>query len=628
MKPVERVLDKLSGVRERGGGWQATCPAHDDRNPSLSITEGDDGRALIRCHAGCDTSDVLDALELSERDLFESRNGDAWSGVRSATNASRVWDIRDASGSLIARHHRRDLPNGEKRVWWSGPGGEKRLKDVGLTPAELPLYGADFSADWHASATVVLVEGEPSADALRYVGIPTVATVTGASGTPGEDALAPLAGRKVVLWPDADDPGREHMRGIAERLEGVVEEVRIFDWPDAPDGGDAADHPAIQSPEPEDVRSLVDALTAAPQWKPEVESTDAGEDAESNGHATATINAADLMAKELPPVRWCVPGLLPEGVTILAGKPKLGKSWLAFGLAIAVASGGVALGTRRVERGECLYLALEDNQRRLQKRLSKLLNGDAAPNGLHIATSWRAMDDGGADALDAWLSDHPECRLVIVDVLQQVRPHTSHNQSVYAGDYLALQALRDAAAKHGVAVLVVHHLRKAGADDPLDEISGSTGLSGAADGMLVLKRDRGRGDAYLHVDGRDIEEPAEHALTWNSDLCSWTLAGDADSYRLSKERAEIIAVLEETGEPMTPTEVAEALGKSFNTIKQRLWHMSRDGQVSTADGRYSLPTPHNSRNRDNREEANGYSGYGGYESTEGESVNGDELGEE
>jgi hypothetical protein len=208
------------------------------------------------------------------------------------------------------------------------------------------------------------------------------------------------------------------------------------------------------------------------------------------------------------------------------------------------------------------------------------------------------MDEGGREDLDVWLEAHPDCRLVVIDVLQRVRPRPTRYQSIYEADYESLEALLALADRHGVAVLCIHHLRKAGADDPMDEISGSTGLSGAADGVLLLKRDRGRGDAYLHVDGRDIEEPSELALTWNANTACWTLAGDADEYRLSRERADILRVLEEHGEPMTPTEVADALGKPSNTVKQRLWRMSRDGQVSAADGRYSTGT-RNPRNRDN-----------------------------
>ena len=210
------------------------------------------------------------------------------------------------------------------------------------------------------------------------------------------------------------------------------------------------------------------------------------------GSEPETFTAAELMAEKLPPVRWVVPGFLPEGVTLLAGKRKPEKSWLALGLALAVASGGAALGTRPVESGEVLYLALEDNRRRLQKRLAKLLGGDAAPGGLHIATQWPRMDEGGAEALDGWIEARGDLLLVVVDILKRVRPRTSPNRSVYEADYEALQAMQGLAGEHGVGVLVVHHARKDGASDPVDEISGSTGLSGGADSILVLKRDRGR----------------------------------------------------------------------------------------------------------------------------------------
>ena len=126
----------------------------------------------------------------------------------------------------------------------------------------------------------------------------------------------------------------------------------------------------------------------------------AGTVARRPGVFEGTFTAADLMREELPPVRWAVPGILPEGLSLLAGKPKLGKSWLALGLAVAKASGGLALGKIPVDRGGVLYLALEDNRRRLQNRLRKVLGGDAAPEGLHIATEWARVDEGGADALE------------------------------------------------------------------------------------------------------------------------------------------------------------------------------------------------------------------------------------
>jgi hypothetical protein len=309
--------------------------------------------------------------------------------------------------------------------------------------------------------------------------------------------------------------------------------------------------------------------------------------AKTNGHLK-TFTAAELMAEELAEVKWVVPGILPEGVTLLAGKPKLGKSWLALGVAIAVATGGVALGIKPVEAGDVLYMALEDNRRRLRKRFGKLLTGDG-PERLDIATECPRMDDGGAEKLETWLEEHPDARLVVVDILKKVRPRASANRSVYEADYEALEAMQRLAGEYGVSILVVHHLRKMGAADPLDEVSGSTGLSGGADGVLVLKRDRGRADAYLHVTGREIEDEAELALRWDADLASWTLVGDAEEYRVSQERQDIIRVVDEAGEPMAPKDVAELLDKSPNAVKYLMWRMSKDGQLaSVSKGRYAL----------------------------------------
>jgi hypothetical protein len=322
------------------------------------------------------------------------------------------------------------------------------------------------------------------------------------------------------------------------------------------------------------------------------------------------FTAAELMAEELPPVRWVVPGLLPEGVTLLAGKPKLGKSWLALGLGVAVASGGVALGTKQVERGDVLYLALEDNPRRLQGRLKKMLAGEAAPGHLHIATEWPRMDEGGAELLENWLGVNPHGRLVVVDILKRVRPLASSakNRSVYDADYEALESLQSLASEYGVAILVVHHTRKLAAVDPVDEVSGSTGLSGGADGILVLKRDRGRADAYLHVTGREIEEEAELALRWDADLASWALVGDADEYRLSNERQQILGVLENAEALMSPKEIAEATDKTVGSVKVLLGEMVKAGQVANPSyGKYGLPstTPYSpySANSDSKDES-------------------------
>ena len=234
------------------------------------------------------------------------------------------------------------------------------------------------------------------------------------------------------------------------------------------------------------------------------------EDIERLNHQLATVKAAqddryqpitdiDLWHKAFPAVRWAVPGLIPEGVAILAGSPKIGKSWLALGVAVAVATGGIALGKIAVEPGEVLYLALEDTQRRLQRRLQCVLPTECGqPSGrLHFVTEWPRLHAGGVERLERWLTDHPEARLVIIDTLEKVRPHTaSLDRSMYTADYLIGDRLTPLSKQYAVAILVVHHTRKATADDPVELVSGTLGLTGGVDGVMVLRRQRGQADAF------------------------------------------------------------------------------------------------------------------------------------
>jgi hypothetical protein len=304
------------------------------------------------------------------------------------------------------------------------------------------------------------------------------------------------------------------------------------------------------------------------------------------------MTAAELMGLTFEPTRWVVPDVLPEGLSLLVGKPKKGKSWMALGLCEAVATGGVAFGTRRVEQGDTLYLALEDGYKRLQKRLKKVLNGAPAPDRMHLHTEWPRLDEGGAELLDEWLTEHPEARLVVIDTLAKIR-QPPRGANVYTEDYAALEKLLPLAAKHGVAIIVVHHLRKMGAADPMDEISSSTGLTAGVDGFLILRRTPGSKGPTLFVDGRDIEEPTEYALHWNHNTATWTIEGDAEEVHLSQERADILLTLNRSPAPMTPKELSDVMpGSKYNNVKYLMWAMLGDGQLVKDDkGRYSPANP-------------------------------------
>ncbi len=200
--------------------------------------------------------------------------------------------------------------------------------------------------------------------------------------------------------------------------------------------------------------------------------------------------AADIMAMEFAPPKWAVPGVLSEGVNLLCGPPKVGKSWMSLGLGVDVALGGKAFGRIDVEPGPVLYLALEDTARRLQSRLGKVLGDRQAPAGLTLATACPPLPQGGDEAIAAWLDRNRDARMVIIDVFAKLRGMSLPGMSAYDADYAAVGRAKRVADEYGVAVVLVHHVRKAGADDFLSEVSGTNGLAGAADATLVLKRAR------------------------------------------------------------------------------------------------------------------------------------------
>ncbi len=304
------------------------------------------------------------------------------------------------------------------------------------------------------------------------------------------------------------------------------------------------------------------------------------------------IDARELLAMKLPQPKFAVPGLIPSGVSILAAKPKQSKSWLALDLCIAVACGGSALGSISVEAGGALFLGLEDTRRRLKSRLEKLLlkqESGEFPDSLTLSDQWPRIDEGGLLALDKWLTEHVATRLVVIDTWARFRPPRHKGEDPYQSDYAFMAQVKAVADTHNVGILVIHHSRKGGADDPLEEVSGTLGLTGAVDAILVLRRGRGQADATLFVTGRDVEE-SNLALRWDPAYCCWTSHGNADEFQLSRERAETLALFRKAG-PMTAKQFAETTGHKLATAKSRLWRMANDGWLRNDQGTYSAPPP-------------------------------------
>jgi Fe2+ or Zn2+ uptake regulation protein len=313
---------------------------------------------------------------------------------------------------------------------------------------------------------------------------------------------------------------------------------------------------------------------------------------EANGHANnynisieLVRTAASLRTQKFDPIKYIVLGYITEGATILAGRPKLGKSWLMLSVSLAVSRGGKCLGDIKCDEGDVLYLALEDNERRLQSRITKLIGyAEEWPARFHYATEWPRANNGGLEKIRNWIASVELPRLVVVDVLAMFRSPRQKDQQPYEADYAAIHELQAIASQTGVAIVIVHHLRKSLAEvDPFEKVSGTNGQLGAADTVLILDRDSS--GATLYGRGRDIEE-IETAVEF--DGCRWRVLGAAADVRRSDERKAILDALADADEPLSPREVADITGNSYDAIRQTLIRMARQGEITkTKRGQYA-----------------------------------------
>lgn len=245
------------------------------------------------------------------------------------------------------------------------------------------------------------------------------------------------------------------------------------------------------------------------------------------------------------------------------------------------------MGSVGLEGGPVLYLALEDTPRRLQTRMGKILEGRPAPSTLTLATTCPPLPQGGGEAIAQWLERNSEARMVVIDVFAKMRGPATPGASAYDADYAAVGHAKRLADHYGVAVVLVHHVRKAGSDDFLAEVSGTNGLAGAADATLVLKRSRGQADGVLHVTGRDVDE-AEYALRFHSAAGTWELLdGPAGDHTIGDTRAAILRHVR-TNPGAQPKDIAAALPDvDPGTIRRTCSRMAADGQLTKdTTGRY------------------------------------------
>ncbi|MEG2616153.1 MAG: AAA family ATPase [Oscillospiraceae bacterium] len=233
-----------------------------------------------------------------------------------------------------------------------------------------------------------------------------------------------------------------------------------------------------------------------------------------------TMDAETLMTTPMQPLKFIVQGLMPQGLHVLAGSPKIGKSWLSLWICLQVAK-GEKVWEFETTKSEVLYLCLEDSFARIQSRLFEIT--DEAPPTLHFAIMSEAIGSGLEKQIEDFINENPDTGLIVIDTLQKVRKTVSANVNPYAADYEDINALKQIADKYKMAIVLVHHLRKTGDADPLNMISGTSGIAGGADTNFVLQKDkRTENTATLICTGRDIEG-RELFLEFNRYTFVWEL---------------------------------------------------------------------------------------------------------
>jgi hypothetical protein len=310
-----------------------------------------------------------------------------------------------------------------------------------------------------------------------------------------------------------------------------------------------------------------------------------------NSLLTSMRDGTWLDAQEFPPLEYAVHGVIPEGFGLLVAPPKAGKSWFVAGIGLACAAGGLALGRIKVDKRPVCYWALEDGHRRLQSRFRTLMLGESIPAGINVITK-ATTHEVPAMMLEFLEAHADKAPLLILDTLGKVKPPKPPGSDPYQVDYAIGAQLKGCVdTVPGASLLVVHHSRKAESPDFVDAVSGTAGIAGSADFVLVLGRKRHSDEAVLSVTGRDIPE-AEYAL--RSDNGLWILDGDnlaaaaqsAEQRRVSTHRSDrtvdILSMVASSSEPVTAIQVAEKLGLENDIAGRYLRRLATDELIAKA----------------------------------------------
>jgi hypothetical protein len=575
---------RLPKMPQRGSRWRTACPIHQGARDSFAV---DPFTGLWTCHSACDRGGSVADLEMelqrcdfatAKRAIEQIVGRPQANGNGNARTVVAYYEYKSEQGAPLFRVVRTE-PKGfyqqrfEGGQWVSGLGQTRRV-----------LYRLpDLLGPNAAHVQLFVAEGERDVDALRSQGFVATCNAGGAGKWKAEYSDA-LTGRNVVILPDADEPGRKHATAVATALMGKAASIRIVELPGAKDAAEWFEgrHTA------DELRALVEA---APQWSPPRKERAVQRPAPQPRRPSRILtgkSCLDTWGEPVKRIEWTIQDLLPKGgLYMLCDREKGGKSYLAIQVALAVTRGQPVFPNRDSfepdKPGRVHYFDLEMDDETWKSRIRELCDTPERLMFLQRFTELGRLSETAIPELEDLLDREP-CDLLVIDTLASVGKASAAKVDIFSAQYQELAQLRDLAHRRGITVLVVHHTSKALTPNVFDSIGGSRGRGAATDGNLVIAR--AKGVTTLHTVCRR-GQPQELAISlFRAGVPGWSLIGDADAARRSKERDDVLRVLSGHG-PMQPSEIATALSKRPGTVRKLLLFMTRDGEIERdGEGRY------------------------------------------
>jgi hypothetical protein len=323
-----------------------------------------------------------------------------------------------------------------------------------------------------------------------------------------------------------------------------------------------------------------------------------------SGLTDYTITANDLQNLDIPQANWVIPDLIPEGLTLLAGRPKIGKSWMALNMAYAIAKGENAFGRYATNKSTVLFITYEDNHRRLQERLLAVCNGngdDKAPENLLFLKSiytFPKLNDGGLNIIEESLIKNEEIKCVIIDTFGSAIKNDGKKYGyAFHHDYEIGSTIQELASKYQAAFILLHHTRKYKSGDPYEDIVGTTGLTASPDTLLVLEKNPAINMATLSIIGRDVKD-GKLGVEFNNESSTWIAKDDLPDYHTTKERMDIVELFNDDSTiELKSGDIAKSIGKSSPATSNLLKKLLKEGILIEASyGSYKLNKPNEEEN--------------------------------